>query len=118
MFVLMQQHHMESTRRNFCMKILTLVLLLCSTYFASLSNVALADTAKNKVKQMQTTTINLNTATLDQLVTLPGIGKKKAAAIIEYRKKYGKFKSVKDLTQVKGVGLKMLDKLKGQVNVS
>jgi competence protein ComEA len=49
---------------------------------------------------------------------LPGVGKKKAAAIIEYRTKNGKFKSVNDLVNVKGVGKKMLAKLKDQIKTS
>jgi competence protein ComEA len=59
--------------------------------------------------------VNINTASLKQLISLPGVGKAKAAAIIEYRTKNGKFKSVEDLMNVKGVGEKMLQKLKHQV---
>ena len=99
------------------MKILIFVLLLCNACFSTFGNLALADPA-NKVRQMQMATVNLNTATLQELTTLPGVGKKKAAAIIEYRSKNGKFKSVDDLTKVKGVGTKMLAKLKGRLNVS
>ncbi|MFT4995315.1 MAG: competence protein ComEA [Paraglaciecola sp.] len=68
--------------------------------------------------EMQKQKINLNTATADQLEALPGVGKHKAAAIIEYRQKNGKFKSVQDLAEVKGIGSKMLEKLNGQVVVN
>lgn len=61
--------------------------------------------------------INLNKASLEQLQSLPGIGKKKAQAILDYRKKHGKFKSTNDLTKVKGIGEKMLKKLKGKISV-
>ncbi|PID65229.1 MAG: hypothetical protein CR977_01770 [Gammaproteobacteria bacterium] len=48
--------------------------------------------------------VNINTAGVEELTALSGIGEKKAKAIINYRKKNGKFKSVSDLTNVKGIG--------------
>jgi competence protein ComEA len=100
------------------MKKLIFVLLLSSVLLTTSSNLALADTAKSQMSQKHMTQVDLNTATIEQLVTLPGVGKKKAVAIIEYRTKNGKFKSVEDLVNVKGVGKKMLAKLKGQVKTS
>lgn len=100
------------------MKKLIFVLLLSSVFLTTSTNLALADTAQSKMSQTQMTQVDLNTATLEQLVALPGVGKKKAAAIIEYRTKNGKFKSVDELVNVKGVGKKMLEKLKGQVKTS
>ena len=100
------------------MKKLIFVLLLSSVFLTTSTNLALADTAKSNMSQKLMTQVDLNTATLEQLVTLPGVGKKKAAAIVEYRTKNGKFKSVDELVNVKGVGKKMLAKLKGQVKIS
>jgi competence protein ComEA len=62
-------------------------------------------------------TINLNTATIDQLETLPGIGQKTAERIIEYRTKSGGFKRIEDLMNVKGIGEKSFLKLKPLVSV-
>ncbi len=77
--------------------LLALVLALCS-------NAALA-------------AINLNTATRDELVSLPGIGPAKAQAILDYRKAHGPFKSVEELKDVKGIGAKRFEKLKGELTV-
>ena len=56
--------------------------------------------------------INLNTATLDQLETLPGIGRKTAERILDYRTKSGSFKRIEELMNVKGIGEKSFLKLK------
>lgn len=62
-------------------------------------------------------TVNLNSADEKTLETLPGIGPSKAAAIVEYRKQNGGFKSVDDLSKVEGIGDKTLDALRDQVTV-
>lgn len=72
--------------------------------------------AANK-SQMQFNKINLNTASQEQLSELPGVGKKKAAAIVEYRTKNGDFTSVDDLVNVKGIGNKILNKLRDQITL-
>jgi competence protein ComEA len=59
--------------------------------------------------------ININTADAEQLATLPGIGQVKAEAIIKYRKDKGKFKNINDLKEVKGIGDKMIEKIKPEV---
>ena len=56
--------------------------------------------------------INLNTATLDQLETLPGIGRTTAERILEHRTKIGSFKRIEELMNVKGIGEKSFLKLK------
>jgi len=62
--------------------------------------------------------VNLNTATVAQLETLPGIGKATAERILEYRKQNGSFKKVEDLMNVRGVGEKSFLKLKPLVTVA
>lgn len=72
------------------------------------------NTASN---QSSTGRININTATLDQLETLKGIGPKTAARIIAQRKRVGYFRSLEDLMQIKGIGPKTLNKFRGNVDV-
>lgn len=62
--------------------------------------------------------ININTATKDELIALPGIGPAKAQAIIDYRKAHGPFKTVDDLKDVKGIGAKRFEKLKPDLAVT
>ena len=61
--------------------------------------------------------LNLNTATKEELIALPGIGPAKAQAILDYRKANGAFKSVDELKDVKGIGAKRFEKLKGELTV-
>lgn len=61
--------------------------------------------------------VNINTATVDELSSLPGIGQAKAEAITKYRQKNGKFTTVEDITNVKGIGDKMLKKIKPEITV-
>ena len=66
----------------------------------------------------QKATINLNTATLDQLETLPGIGRKTAERILEQRQKSGGFKKIEELMTIKGIGEKSFLKIKPMVFVA
>lgn len=61
--------------------------------------------------------VNLNTATKEELIALPGIGPAKAQAIIDHRKVHGPFKSVEELKDVKGIGAKRFEKLKPELTV-
>lgn len=61
--------------------------------------------------------ININTATIEQLMTLAGIGESKARSIIEYREKNGTFKSVEDLLKVSGIKRGTLDKILADITV-
>jgi competence protein ComEA len=62
--------------------------------------------------------VNINTATVDELDSVKGIGPGKAKAIVDYRSKNGPFKSVDDLKEVKGFGEKSVAKLRGELTAS
>lgn len=61
--------------------------------------------------------INLNTASEEELRTLPGIGESKARAIAAYRSEHGPFARTEDLMQVSGIGTSTYDKLKAMITV-
>lgn len=63
-------------------------------------------------------TVNLNTATIDELQRLPGIGPSKAAMIIAWRQRHREFRRVVDLRRVKGIGYKTFKKLEPFLAVS
>ena len=61
--------------------------------------------------------VDLNSASLEQLDALPGVGPATAQAIVGYRTKHGPFQSVDDLTEVPGIGPAKLDALRDLVRV-
>ncbi|MEN8147008.1 MAG: helix-hairpin-helix domain-containing protein [Campylobacterota bacterium] len=60
--------------------------------------------------------VNINTASIEELSTLPGIGQSTAEKIVKYRKDH-KFKTTSDLMDVKGIGEKKFEKIKSQLSV-
>lgn len=61
--------------------------------------------------------ISINTATIEELTSLQGIGEKKAKSIVEHREKAGSFAAIEDLKDVKGVGDKIFNKIKDQITI-
>jgi comEA protein len=61
--------------------------------------------------------ININKASISELTRLPGVGPRIAERIYEYRKQVGKFKSVEELLNVKGIGLKKLEKMRPYITL-
>jgi len=61
--------------------------------------------------------VNINTATAQELSTLPGIGPTKAQSIIDYRTTNGPFQSIEDIKNVRGIGDATFEKLKDKITV-
>ena len=61
--------------------------------------------------------VNINTASVEQLTTLPGVGPKLAARIVEYRQKSGGFKSIQELMNVKGIGERNLERIQPHLSL-
>ena len=61
--------------------------------------------------------ININKASVDVLMTLPGIGENKALAIVEYRETYGAFESVEDIMNIPGIKEGIYSKIKDRITV-
>ena len=61
--------------------------------------------------------ININTADLEELQLLPGIGEVLAQRIIDYRQEHGPFQSISELTNVSGIGLDRLDKIMDHITL-
>ena len=80
------------------------------------SNKALSKKENNeKTIKKNNGLVNLNTATEEEINSLPGIGNKLAKDIIRYRNKQGKFRDVGELNNIHGIGEKKLAKIKKRV---
>jgi len=88
-------------------------LMAFSLLLAWLSPVGLAQPPVTK----DTGVININAATLDEMVKLPRVGQKVAERIISYRKKNGPFKKPEDLMAVRGIGEKVFQQIRPRISL-
>ena len=72
------------------------------------------NTSKNELKEKS---ININTATKEELIAIPGIGDKISDRVIIYREEHGGFKNIEDIMNVKGIGKKKFEKMKPYITV-
>jgi len=70
-----------------------------------------------KAKPPSTDKVNLNTATEEQLQTLPGVGPSMAKRIVEHRSKVGKFAKIEEILNVKGIGEKKFQRMRDRLVV-
>jgi competence protein ComEA len=62
--------------------------------------------------------ININTASVDELDKLPGVGPVKAQAIVDFREKFGVFLSVKDLLNVNGINQDLYEQIEDSITIN
>ncbi|NUM79807.1 helix-hairpin-helix domain-containing protein [bacterium] len=91
----------------------TIRMLLASGAPAETIDSLIAESGDSPVR-----TVNINEANVQELASLPRVGPKLAARIVDYRNQHGPFTSVNDLQRVKGIGKKMFDKIKPFVTVN
>lgn len=100
---------------------ISIVTILFSVFdspkYNSLEAVPILMTTEEETSRVFSGTVNINTADVDELMQLEEIGEKKAQAIIEYREKNGKFRTVEELTNVSGIGKSILNKNINRISV-
>ena len=108
-----------------------ILLIMTAVFLFGLSGLArrdrmAADTAavsavteeKLPPEQVELTLVDINTAGVEELSTLPGIGEGLAGRIVRYREANGAFESVEALTEVSGIGEKKLEELRDYITVN
>lgn len=79
--------------------------------------IALASAAQAVDAPPVTGVVNVNTASVEELQLLPGIGEARARALVELRKRRGGFKSLEELKEVKGIGDASLERMRPYVRL-
>ena len=72
---------------------------------------------KEDIQQLEIEKVNINTADVTQLCTLPSIGEKTANDIIEYRKTYGYFEKTEDIKNVRNIGERTYLEIRSMITV-
>ncbi len=96
-----------------------LIALVLGTFVVASPVTFAGDKSSKKTVQMEQklTKVNINRASIKDLAALKGVGEKKAIAIVQYRTKVGKFKSVDQLAEVKGIGPSIVEKNRKNISL-
>lgn len=100
-----------------CLRYFNPALFLGQPDFIAAPNEELPDNGPTESIEEKPRLLNINTATVEELQTLPGIGPQTAKKVVQYREEHGDFSSVDALTEVKDIGEKTLEKVKPYITV-
>ena len=84
----------------------------CKTEIIEVNNCIETNENKNKDEK-----ININTASLEDLLKISGIGESKAKNIIEYRETNGQFKNIEEIKNINGIGDSLFNKIKDNITI-
>lgn len=87
----------------------------CQTHYEGIINDACI--SSNSIENTTVSSLSINTATVEELQTLPGIGEAKAKSIIQYREEHGEFKEIQELKNVDGIGDSIFDQIKDHITL-
>ena len=109
---------MQTTRRLAVLTVLAAVLIAAGALFLiapvwQRPAAAYVPSAVHTAAPEAPTLIDINTATAEELTALPGLGPRKAAALVAYREAHGPFATLADAAAVKGISLRMTESWAG-----
>ncbi|MEQ7221209.1 helix-hairpin-helix domain-containing protein [Vagococcus fluvialis] len=109
----------DDSQVNFSQRIEDQMVIYIPVEGEELSETAIAGTNSNtaNISKDEDGKVNLNQATKEELMTLSGVGEKKAEKIIEYREENGSFKTIEDLKNVNGFGEKSFESLEKYISI-
>ncbi|WP_288393991.1 helix-hairpin-helix domain-containing protein [uncultured Vagococcus sp.] len=109
----------DDSQVNFSQRIEDQMVIYIPVEGEELSETVIAGTNSNtaNISKDEDGKINLNQATKEELMTLSGVGEKKAEKIIEYREENGSFKTIEDLKNVNGFGEKSFESLEKYISI-
>jgi len=97
--------------------VLSLAVALVVAFVPTVWGAGEAHKGKSETHAMEGAKININTASIEELTQLKGVGEKYAEAIVQFRKAHGAFKQVEDIVKVPGIGSKTLEANKDKITV-
>lgn len=109
----------DDSQVNFSQRIEDQMVIYIPVEGEELSETVIAGTNSNtaNISKDEEGKVNLNQATKEELMTLSGVGEKKAEKIIEYREENGSFKTIEDLKNVNGFGEKSFESLEKYISI-